>query len=333
MAFCPYCGKQIEDGGVCACTLSGVAGNGVAGPRLPDNFIPQTTPVRPSAPVSSAADEQPAVSYPSPPPPASQNRPYIPDVAEAFSQKQDDAPVMHNDPPISASQSHSGSEPNSYAPQKPVSSLAEIMNPLWERIKLLVSSKPEEAVSRAIRTTDMSWGIVYGIYILLGSFASAFAVPRLLTGFFGRYATYGDMLGVLFGPMLWRSLLINLFSLASALGVVMAACGITKTRLPFARALNFVSMAFVPAALLNLPGLLVSFFFPAGTLVCGLLSAVCTIVILCAGLASLVEKKNLWLHVICASVLVLVYALLLYLFTNGVFSEVIGNLASNAVWY
>lgn len=338
MAFCPYCGKQLNDGEVCSCALT------AAQTASRPTYAPQTAaerpvstgasypapPTAPSAPQQSFAAPQsasaPIPNYPTAP----QSTGTAPQTFPAHS-----TPTQSYNPPhqdYTAPQQNYGSQqypaPAAAPVQKKSSALSDILIPLLDRVKLLLSPTPDEAIVRSIKTTDMSWGIVYGAYVLLGTLAASFAIPKLAQRLFGGYVSYGDMLGEMFGGILWRSLLMNIITLAIAVGTVMGVCAVTKAKLPFARALNLVSIAFVPAVALNALGFLFSFFFPAGTLICGLLSAICTIVMLCVGIASLTDKKNMWLYVIITSALVLIYTLVLYIFMDGMVSELLRSVFS-----
>jgi len=351
MAFCPYCGKQLNDGEVCSCALTG-ASAAPAGSQLPvNNTQPVSQPVTPPA---APVQERPAAGSDPPPPSASQpvSRPAEPTPASTASAPQQaptgttpvppppasgsaqgySAPQHHNIPQSYSAPQTSYTPPAAPPAKKSSVFVDDIVKPLIQRAKLLLSPSPEQAVERSIKTTDMSWALVYGAYILLGSLAAGFAVPKFAQGMFSHTATYGDMLGALFGEVFWRALLINILTLGIAIVTVMGVCGATKSKLPFARALNLVSIAFVPAAALNALGFLFSFFFPAGTLICGLLSAICTIVIMCSGLSSVCSKKNLWLNVIISSSMVLVYSLILYLFMDGMVSDIISNFMSSLLW-
>jgi len=380
MAYCPYCGKQLNDGEVCSCAMAGVSGSAPAGPRLPTPPTaqpvsrPVNVPSAPAAPSSATSGAAPApASYPAPAGAAPQpSRPApqpvtIPQGGSApqsgyapqggFAPQGGSYPSQTGYAPQGGYVPQSGYAPQdsysapqgSYAPQsnpeqsvyappasapmqKKSSGLSDIVNPLIDRVKLLFSASPNDAITRSAETTDMSWALVFGAYVLLGVLAACFAVPKFMHGILGGFASYGDLLGEFFGGVLWRSLLINIITLGIALGTVMGVCGASKTKLPFARALNLVGMAFVPAVALNALGFLLSFFFPAGTLICGLLSSICTIVMLCVGLSTLSSKKSFWLHVIIASAMVLLYTLVFYIFmdamVNDLTSSLLGGMSS-----
>lgn len=376
MAFCPYCGKQLNDGEVCSCAMAGTASAPVKTPDAaqppvarpvsapqpaapqpvspaPQAAQPASAPVRPAVPTapsapSAAPSAQGAPAPAAYPTPAPQS---VPDPRQSYgyAPAAGTQPAAGYDPAQGMPQSYGApqnygapqgygapqnySAPQSYGPtpgytaptapaKKSSTFVTDIVNPLLDRVKMLVSPEANEAVARSIKTTDMSWMLVYGAYILFGTLAACFALPKFIDGIIGDLSAYGELLGELFGSIFWRGLLINILTIAISVGAVIAVCGVTKTKLPFARALNFVGIAFVPAVAFNVLGFLFSFFFPTGTILCGLLSSVCTIAIICWGLSSICEKKNLWLYAITASAIMLVYLLVVYIFMDSMISDI-----------
>lgn len=247
-----------------------------------------------------------------------------------------DEPEQDRDPAASVAAPQSGFAPQSsygppadFAPQqstyspppppapapKGESVFVASLKTLLERVKNLFSARSDKAVEDALSSSDISWSALFGAYVLFGTLAASFAIPRysasaldVLSGL-----SYGDVLGEQFGGILWRSLLVNILALVLAFGVTAGALAASKVRLSLYKTLNLVSLAFVPAAALNVLGLLFSFFFPAGTLLCGVISSVCTVVILSDGLVRRTGKQNLWFRAIITGALVLGYMLIAWL--------------------
>jgi len=224
---------------------------------------------------------------------------------------------------------------NTYAPPPPPpapkqsSAFVDALKDLLGRAAKLVSPKADESIEDALKATDISWSVVFGAYALLGSLACGFVIPKFISNQMGAFARFGDVLGDMFGGILWRALLVNILTVALCIAAVACVCAITKKKLSINRTLNLVGLAFVPAAVFNALGLLFSFFFPAGTVVCGVISAVCTIFILCAGLDAHCGKRILWHNAITIGVIVLIYILMVYLMMDAVIADILSSLVGN----
>jgi len=193
------------------------------------------------------------------------------------------------------------------------------------RIKMLFSANPNEAVRDSLNATDFTWSVVYGAYVLFGSLAAALSFACSIAGGIGNVFGRSRYSEILFGT-LWRSILVNIFTLGIALGAVMAVTAICKKSLHITKALNLISFAYVPAVAFNVLGMLFAFFFPAATLFFGLLSSVCTLAILCVGLAEHCKTNSLWLHIGTTSSMITAYLLIAYLIMLVTFAQLASSL-------
>ena len=356
MSFCPYCGKQVEAGEICSCTTGAAPQSAPAYPSAP------AAQPRPAAPTQSAprpaaprpAAPRPAGSYPSPT--AAPQRPAgapLPETpvqpreefsaprenvfsaprpsADFFGGKDDFSDIRDDfDAPQAPAYGGNYGQPDAdYSQPTRTAGFTSDLNELLGRVTRLLRGNPEEVLRESIDCEGTSWLAVFGAYVLFGTLAACFAIPRFMTdvagdfiqSLLGSFASgvfkYGDFLSASFGGILWRSLLINILTVGIIIAAVMAISGYNKSKLPMSGTLNLTGIAFVPAAALNVLGFVFSFFFPAGTLLCGIVSAVCTIVIVLTALSAHSGKSGLWVNIIAVCAVIAVYCLLAWLLMNG----------------
>ncbi len=361
MAFCPYCGKQLEAGEVCSCATGNVqppAPSYIGGPRP---SAPRPAGARPAAP-------RPAGYPAAAPQQAPQQAPYAPMPEQSFFEREEAplprseraaesadersydrsyAPRRENDyfdsgddfytqPAAPQSRPQGGfPQEDDYAPVPPAarptqtSGFTSDLNELFARVTKLFRGSSDEALKESTESEGTSWLAVFGAYILFGTLAACFAVPRFLAdvasdfieGLLGSFGSgvikYGDILSGSFGGLLWRSLLVNILTIGIVFAAILGIVRFNKSKLPVTGALNLAGIAFVPAAALNVLGFLFSFFFPVGTLLCGIISAVCTVVIVLTALSDYCGKRGLWVNIIAVCVMLVVYVLFTLLLMDG----------------
>jgi len=375
MAFCPYCGKQLEAGEICACTAgapqqpapSYIGAPRTAGPAAPGSAEPRPAAAgaevqrpaapRPAAPRPAAPEAYPSYeaapqqnAYTAAPEEPARPRESYQLTREGYQPPREDrqyAPRRENDyfdaqseyrasrvepaPAPAVQDEYYAQRGDDFAPAAPTATVGFVhdLKELLTRLPELFSGKADEVLRASVDCEGTSWLAVFGAYILFGTLAACFAVPRFIAnvagdliqsilGSFGSGAIkYADVLSASFGGMLWRSLLINLFAVGIVIAAAAIVCKVNKAQMPMSGVLNLVGLAFVPAAVLNVLGFLLSFFFPAGALLCGIVSAVCTVVMVLSAVSDYCGKRSLWTNIITVCAVIAVYALLVWLFMSG----------------